>query len=1674
MIQKWIKRGFITIAIILFLVAGIILLLHTPAGKSFVRQRAENYLQKKWQTEVSIGSVNYRLPNWIALEKVMILDRQKDTLLSGGRIYAGIKPLKLLSNSIDITGIELEAITLLCRREAADSIFNFQFILDAFAPAERKDPTPSPGTPMHLSVKQLFLDNVQFVFLDKKEKMYVSSFIDHFSCFPNELNLEKTAYHFNEIMLANSSIAIVDSSSTGNKTTQADVLELGPIGTDTKSQGNPEALLLSLSRLGLQNIHFAYQKPSDKMDVDFRLDSLQLNRASLDLGRQLISAGSIRISNAAAKLLAWVPPKTTSKEVKPASPPASSNNWTISADTISLHNNSIVYHNKALPAKKGIDYNHLDVQDLSLEARQNAFDSSGLSTTLNLSSLVLNNQLTVKGISGIVRLTDSLLNVKDLAVAINRSQVITKGDIVYPLEPGGKPGKEPPKLLVENSYINYGDLLLIQPNLSKLLPISLAASDMIGITGILTGTLQNFRANHLRLTTSGGQFLLNGNVSVRNGTGNAGPDIVGDIQQLKLKKQLLSKDLLRQLDKANIVLPQDLSLMGQVQTIAGKFTTDIQLNSSFGQLSVSGDATNISSPERLTYDFRLDARNLETGKWIRKDSILGKVTGQVFIWGAGTNINTLAATTRLQLKSAEINGYRYSNINLVGNYTKSQFTARGQISDPNLETELDLNGRTNSPAVQGSIQIGKADLKKLGFTSDSITIASHIRVDASYANPQKLSASVWADSSQVSVSGKEFFIDSISLMAKGDKDSTFIGAQTPFVQAELKSNYAITELSTELSDFLRALYPVNRPPRKYHSPPMAQNHRTSLSVLLTQTDLFSALVPGLELLPSVTVSANYSTGQKDSSLFIQILSPGIRYNQLEGHELKVEAESIDSAIRFSVTGHDILSGTKLLTQPTITGRLQKDLLVVKARVDDAKGKEFYAGSLEMKTGKDETTFRLLDDLTLNHNRWKIPSNNRVLVRAGGLIIQNLSLEHKGQTITIQTQEQSISAIDIRIDSFEISNILALASQSDTPMARGTLKVDISIQQPIKAFPIFTGEVQAKKLAIYNIPVGDLSVHSSTRGDSLALNGGITGNNQLDFNGSIHAKNGGVSLETRLKKIDMTLLQEFTKEYFSHLSGQITGDINLVATPDTLHCRGVINLDSTVIAIKELNTRYRINGQKIGIEYPDIILDQFALVDTAGNRLTAHGRIKIITPSEYGLDINVDTKSFTALQAPRQPESILYGTAIVDAKIGIRGTSNAPVIDGSAFLHGKSRVHYVFSQTSDYTRARKDRLVFVDIDTLPLPGAKIQELEKDTTIAAPSFKGLKYNLNLEVSKDAEFSVIINPTTNDELVVKGEAKLQTGLDESGLMGITGIYRLHSGHYNLNNQILKRKFLLVKGSTITFNGDPMLAVADVTTEYDIKATPAGLLESSQKDKDESIYNKRLPFVVVFTIKGPISKPDLAFDIKLKEGATGIEASLKTSVETELGQLRNDVSKMNKQVFSLLVTSRFSGTGENSVVGSDFNADDAVKDGVSQFLSEAMNQVADDLIKGVDIDMNLKSYETGSNSSSRTDLDVSMSKDMFKDRLTVTLGSNFTVSEEGDATAAQKDAAHYVPDITTTYKLSKDGRLKLKTYLKNEYDAVVEGYFSETGVSFTIELEYNKLKELVHRGKKANKEKP
>jgi hypothetical protein len=133
------------------------------------------------------------------------------------------------------------------------------------------------------------------------------------------------------------------------------------------------------------------------------------------------------------------------------------------------------------------------------------------------------------------------------------------------------------------------------------------------------------------------------------------------------------------------------------------------------------------------------------------------------------------------------------------------------------------------------------------------------------------------------------------------------------------------------------------------------------------------------------------------------------------------------------------------------------------------------------------------------------------------------------------------------------------------------------------------------------------------------------------------------------------------------------------------------------------------------------------------------------------------------------------------------------------------------------------------------------------------------------------------------------------------------------------------------------------------------------------------------------------------------------------------------------------------------------------SKILSQQLNNLAGDLISGVELNFDLVSsqdYTTGQ-LENKTDLNVGISKKLLNDRLKVTVGSSFGL--EGPQQKNQE--ASIAGDVAIEYQLSKDGRYKLKVYRINKYQVALQGQVVETGVAFVITLDYNEFKELFQK---------
>jgi hypothetical protein len=360
------------------------------------------------------------------------------------------------------------------------------------------------------------------------------------------------------------------------------------------------------------------------------------------------------------------------------------------------------------------------------------------------------------------------------------------------------------------------------------------------------------------------------------------------------------------------------------------------------------------------------------------------------------------------------------------------------------------------------------------------------------------------------------------------------------------------------------------------------------------------------------------------------------------------------------------------------------------------------------------------------------------------------------------------------------------------------------------------------------------------------------------------------------------------------------------------------------------------------------------------------------------------------------------------------------------------------------------------------------VKRDTASTARQtrFNRMEVYASIEFNQNSSLSVIIDPKSGDSLFLKGDATLSYTIDPSGKSSLTGRYEVSEGTYHLSfYQFVKRKFKLEKGSSLTWNGDLLEAELDLKALYEVKTSPIDLIadQITGLSADQKMsYQQRMLFELYMIIKGELLKPEISFMLDLPPSERGVMGG---SVYAKLNELNNDESALNKQVFSLLVLNRFLAEDpfHSQQQGSFQNF---ARSSASGILSDELNKLTGKYVKGVEINLNLESYEDYStgDAQAQTQLEYGVTKHLFRDRLNVQVGGNVYLEGEG---AQQNTISNLVGDIEADYKITPEGTYQLRAYRRDEFD-VLQGEVVETALGIVFTKDYDRRRDLFKRNKK------
>ena len=1653
--QKILKYTAIVIASIVALLVALALSLQLPSVQNFAKGKLVNYLEKKIKTKVTLDRVYIGYPNSLVMENLFLQGQKVDTLLFARKLDVGLNIPKLLKNTADITSIDLEGVKANVVRNE-NGTFNFDYILDAFA---TKDQEETPSKPFIISLDKIKLKDIGISFIDNQSRNDINLYFKSFDTRVKTFDLAKNSYAMNDINMDGLRLKL-----------QQDLLEevADKVVEKVDSLQKQSPLKLGLNKIKLTNFNIDYGDDNTKTFGKIIFKELSTKISKLDLEKSDFGIDNLYLKGADINAKLYLPAQNANPKKTETTANPDDTSLALLLNKLILDDVKVVYDNTAIaPTRSGMDFNHLNFSKMNLDLSDFKMKDGTFAGQVKSAEIKERRGLDIQKFKTDFVFEEKQAYLKDLYLqtskTILRDEVVLNYNSIEQLS--ANPGAVKIAANIRNSRVGFSDILMLVPTLRNTVPFNKYPNAILKVDTRLKGTVNDLQIQNLELSGID-QLKVNASGNVKNAMNPENLYYDLNVRELSSSAKTIYNLVPKNTIPSNITLPSFFKIAGTAKGTTQIVNTNLKVTTTLGNAGIRA-SVDMKRKDQERYDVLANLQNLQIGKIIQNKD-LGSITGQIAVKGQSFDPNKANADIKGNIKSVAYNGYTYQNMLLNGKVNRGAYVMNLDSKDPNANLKILASGNfTNKePSIKVNGTIRKLDLNKLGFYEDQMILAGDLDGDFTSLNPDAPNGYLTLKNFAISDTKDIFPLQEVFLTAVSTADQNIITLQSQIADVDLTGKYKLTQILGSLQNTINEYYQYRKPGTKVAK--IDPNQFFTFNAKIKDDNLLRKFVPELTEFEPITLTGNYDADSRKLEVNGQI--PQVKYgaNNITGGVITINNEN--DALVYDVKLAEFKNESIALMKVGLYGYIKDNLITYNASTKDEKDvtKFLVAGNVE-KVG-DLTKISLNPDgLTLNYDKWQVSADNFVQISSRGILANNFAISNSGSEIKLQSETNvPNSPLNVSIKDFKIETITELVKK-DSLLAKGNINGTAQLRD-LKNNMTFTSDIDVTDLFVYGSPVGNLDIKANNQSaDLIRADIALSGfENDVKLGGTYNTKSSGLNMNLDMNRFQMKSVQGFSMNAIENAEGYLSGNLKITGNTDAPNILGGIKFNDVGLGITQLGSSFKNINDEIKFTNRGIDFDDFKIKDESGNAIVIDGAVLTKTYKDFAFNLDVNADNFKVVDSEKDSDKLMYGVLAIDAKLQIRGNLDLPQVDGDLAVTDQTDFTIVLPQTSPALEDREGIVEFIDQDQIALQ----QTIKADSLTDQSAIKGLDVNVNIEVVKEAKISLIIDQANGDFVKLQGEAQLTGGIDPSGKTTLVGVYQVEKGAYEMSVSLLKRKFEIEKGSTITWTGEPMTANLDITAVYKTDAAPLDLLQqqlTGVSGNQLNQYKQRIPFNTLLIMKGELLKPVITFDITTSKENNSVSAEVIDNTTAKLDQLRRDESEMNKQVFALLLLNRF--IGENPFQSeTGLSASTLAKQSVSRILSEQLNNLASDLIGGVELNFDLESTEDYSSGTKneRTDLNVGLTKRLFDDRLKVTVGNNFAL--EGDA-RQNEEMTNIAGDITLDYSLSKDGRYMLRAYRKNDYQVALQGQIIETGIGFIITLDYDKFREIFER-RKQNKE--
>ncbi len=1651
MLKKYIKYRLLRIltrlvlGVLIFFFA-LVLFIRSPWGQGIIIDRAVSYISDKTETEVRIDKLYLTFSGKLSLNGLYLEDQQQDTLIYSRKLEASVGLIPLIrGESININAIDWSGLRANISRPINSESFNYEFLITAFNSTPADSNTPSETTEaLEINIGSIHFRDFDTRYSDASSGLKASLTLGELRLDIDKLDLEQMQFLVDELSIEDTEINYQLSRASSAAPVESESIE-----------SEIQLPFLSVDKLSLQNVKMNYESVPDQTTAQVTIGDFLLQLQEADLSKRNIDIRNVALNNSDIRikqLATLSTPDTTTLDNTPIA--FEWPDWQVKVDEFALEDNSIALKTNDGLAENGVfDPGHIMLENFNIQANDFSLGSSSAHLSLDEISFSERSGFSLQKLALDLMVDDKGLALNDLIVATQSNEIAGNLSLSYNSinDLINSPETASITANLDKFGLNINEAYIFNPAIKDNQYVqTLGQNRFVG--GLqLKGDLNDFDVTQLDVewgVRTG--FSLSGKVqnlldldlltfTLRQLSANTQkPDVV---------KFLSEEDL-------GIQLPKNISFYGTAEGKLSDLIAKLDLKTSDGAVSLNGKFIN---EEFMSFDGGIGIEKLRLDRLLQNDK-LDTLSFTAKFLGKGTGLSDLDVKLTSDFKTLRYDGYNFADLNLSANLKDGEGDVKLSFKDQNLDMSLNTFVALDSinQKVTTTLNVVGADLYELGLTQERIKTAFKLQADfAGNSNFFDLSTNI---TNGLAVYKQQSYpYGGFDLKAKVRENKTDIQVSGNILQLDLTSDASLYDLAKVLERQLDRVL-ANEPYLEDLENPKVLKAQAQLRDAPILSEVF---LQGIERLD--TVSIDILLDEKLDELSAEVRAPFIDFqgNQLRGLSMSAKRDSI--GFNFDTGWESFTSGPAFIDRTSLRGRIVEGEVLSDFTVLAGQEKLVNISSTLQING-DTLRFHIDPTaLILNKKPWDIAPTNQLQLAERFIDIEDFDITNGEQGVTISNKfpKRKNEHVGVEFNRFQLAALTNLLNY-ETPLAKGQLQGGVIIENPFDNYGILA-DLSITDLSVLEATLGKLVLDAKSKGsENYELNLSVKGDNtDLVLSGDYLATESGpqLTLDLALARLSISLIEKFAEGEISEATGNLTADVKVSGYLNAPVYTGNFGFQNINARINQLNTRLSFSNEQVKIDNSGLYLNNFLIQDSEDNSFSLDGKVLTKELKNPTFDLKVKADNFRLLNSKREKNDLFYGQANVDANLSIQGDLNIPKLRGSLRINDATDFGLIVPETQVELKARDGVVLFVNRENPDDILTRVNQNESSTLAATLS--GYDVQTTLTVSDKATFNIIVDERTGDNLKVSGSGDFSFGLESSGRMSLSGKYQISSGHYETNlYNLVKRKFEIAQGSSIQWSGDPYDADLDISAIYNVRTSAAPLMAIKTSAESESVaglYQERLPFQVFINVDGLLLKPEISFNLDMPEEERG---ALGGVVYSQVQQLNNQEDELNKHVFSLLVLNRFfPGAGSD---GSNGGPASIALDNVNKVLSGQLNNYSDKLFgnTGLELgfDLNSTNVNGAGSTQSQTQLGISAKKRLFNDRLIVQVGSDVGVA--GSQNADQ--STPIIGNVSVEYLLTQDRRLRLQGFSKNQYEGVIDGQLTVSGIALIFSREFNKFKEL------------